>query len=73
MKDYGRNRKKRKEYIHQRELLLGGVGVSKGKHDVWRLTLLKHVMFFLSCCFFLKNIFMSFKTILKKPVKKIKI
>jgi len=33
MKDYGRNQKKRKEYIRQRELLLAGVGVSKAKHD----------------------------------------
>jgi len=33
LKDYGRNRKKRKEYIHQSGLLLAGVGVSKEKHD----------------------------------------
>ena len=33
LKDYGRNRKKRKEYIHQSGLLLGGVSVSKAKHD----------------------------------------
>jgi hypothetical protein len=33
LKDYGRNRKKRKEYIHQSGLLLGGVDVSKAKHD----------------------------------------
>jgi len=33
LKDYGRNHKKRKEYIHQRGLLLAGVDVSKAKHD----------------------------------------
>ena len=33
LKDYGRNQKKRKEYIHQSGLLLAGVGVSKEKHD----------------------------------------
>ena len=33
-KDYGRNQKKRKEYIHQSGLLLAGVDVSKVKHDV---------------------------------------
>ena len=33
-KDYGRNHKKRKEYIHQSGLLLAGVDVSKAKHDV---------------------------------------
>ena len=33
LKDYDRNRKKRKEYIHQSGLLLAGVGVSKAKHD----------------------------------------
>ncbi len=33
LKDYGRNRKKRKEYIHQSGLLLAGVDVSKAKHD----------------------------------------
>ena len=33
LKDYGRNRKKRKEDIHQSGLLLGGVGVSKTKDD----------------------------------------
>jgi len=32
-KDYGRNRKKRKEYIHQSGFLLTGGGVSKAKHD----------------------------------------
>ncbi len=31
--DYGRNQKKRKEYIHQSGLLLAGVDVSKAKHD----------------------------------------
>ncbi len=30
LKDYGRNHKKRKEYIHQRELLLAGLKVCKG-------------------------------------------
>jgi len=29
LKDYGRNRKKRKEYIHQSGLLITGVDVSK--------------------------------------------
>jgi len=33
MKDYGRNRKERKEYIHQSGLLIAGVNVSKAKHD----------------------------------------
>ncbi len=33
LKDYGRNRKKRKEDIHQSGLLLGGVNVSMAKHD----------------------------------------
>ncbi len=33
LKDYGRNRKKRKEYIHQSGLLLAEVDVSKAKHD----------------------------------------
>ena len=34
LKNYGRNHKKRKEYIHQSGLLLvGGVDVSKAKHD----------------------------------------
>jgi len=33
LKDYGRNHKKRKEYIHQSGLLLAGVDVSKAKHD----------------------------------------
>ena len=33
LKDYGRNQKKRKEYIHQSGLLLAGVDVSKAKHD----------------------------------------
>ena len=33
LKDYGRNHKKRKEYIHQMGLLLAGVDVSKAKHD----------------------------------------
>ncbi len=33
LKDYGRNRKKRKEYIHQSGLLLAGADVSKAKHD----------------------------------------
>jgi hypothetical protein len=33
LKDYGRNQKKRKEYIHPSGLLLAGVDVSKAKHD----------------------------------------
>jgi transposase len=33
LKDYGRNHKKRKEYIKQSGLLLVGVDVSKAKHD----------------------------------------
>ena len=33
LKDYGRNRKERKEYIHQSRLLITGKDVSKGKHD----------------------------------------
>ncbi len=33
LKDYGRNHKKRKEYIHQSGILLAGVDVSKAKHD----------------------------------------
>ena len=33
MKDYGRNRKKRKEYIHQSGLLITGVDVSKATYD----------------------------------------
>ena len=32
-KDYGGNNKKRKKYIHQSEVLLAGVDVSKAKHD----------------------------------------
>ena len=33
LKDYGRNRKERKEYIHQSGLLIAGVDVSKARHD----------------------------------------
>ena len=33
LKDYGRNRKERKEYIHQSGFLLAGVDVSKAKDD----------------------------------------
>jgi hypothetical protein len=33
LKDYGRNHKKRKEYIHQSGLLLAGLGESKAKSD----------------------------------------
>ena len=33
IKDYGRNRKERKEYIHQSGLLIAGVDVNKAKHD----------------------------------------
>jgi len=39
LKDYGRNQKKRKEYIHQNRLLVTGMDVSKAKHDVWIGTL----------------------------------
>ena len=34
LKDYGRNRKERKEYIHQSGLLITGMDVSKARHDV---------------------------------------
>jgi len=34
LKDYGRNRKERKEYIHQSGLLIAGVDVRKARHDV---------------------------------------
>ena len=33
LKEYGRNAKKRKEYVHQPNLLLVGVDVSKAKHS----------------------------------------
>ena len=33
LKDYGRNHKKRKEYIKQDSLLMIGVDISKAKHD----------------------------------------
>jgi len=33
LKDYGRNQKKRKEYIHQSGFLLAGVDVGKTKRD----------------------------------------
>ena len=33
LKDYGKNQKKRKEYILQCRLLLAGVDGSKAKHD----------------------------------------
>ena len=33
LKNYGRNQKKRKEYIKQSGLLLVGLDVSKTKHD----------------------------------------
>ena len=33
VKEYSRNQKKRKEYIHQSGLLITGVNVSKVKHD----------------------------------------
>ena len=33
LKDYGRKKKKRKEYIYQSGLLLAKVDVSKAKHD----------------------------------------
>jgi len=39
LKDYGRNQKKRKEYIHQSGLLITGVDVSKARHDVCVRTL----------------------------------
>jgi len=32
-KNYGRNQKKRKEYIHQSGLLLSGKDLGKAKHD----------------------------------------
>jgi hypothetical protein len=32
LKEYGRNANKRKEYVHQPDLLLVGVDVSKAKH-----------------------------------------
>ncbi len=35
LKDYGRNHKERKEYIHQSGLLLDGVDVCKAKHDAF--------------------------------------
>ena len=34
VKDYGRNRKKRKEYIRQSGFLITGKDVSKAKHNV---------------------------------------
>ena len=37
LKDYGRNRKERKEYIHQSRLLITGVDLSKAKHDAGAL------------------------------------
>ena len=37
LKDYGRNRKERKEYIHQSGLLITGVDVSKTKYEVGAL------------------------------------
>ena len=33
LKDYDRNQKKRKEYIHQSGLLIAGVDVSNARHD----------------------------------------
>ena len=33
LRDYGRNQKKRKEYIHQNGFLIAGVDVSKVKND----------------------------------------
>ena len=33
LKDYGRNKKKRKEYIHKSGLLIAGVDVSKARYD----------------------------------------
>ena len=44
LKNYGRNHKKRKEYIKQSGLLLLGVDVSKAKPDAY-----------LTQCHFLKN------------------
>ena len=44
LKNYGRNHKKRKEYIQQSGLLLVGVDVSKAKHDACTTQ-----------CYFLKN------------------
>jgi len=34
LKEYGRNYKKRKEYIHQSGFLLAGMDVSKEKHNI---------------------------------------
>ena len=42
LKDYGRNRKERKEYIHQSGLLISGVNVSKAKYDACRVRPLKN-------------------------------
>ena len=39
LKDYGRNQKKRKEYIHQSGLLIAGKDVSKENHDACIFTL----------------------------------
>ena len=39
LEDYGKNQKKRKEYIHQSGLLLTGVDLSKAKHDACIRTL----------------------------------
>ena len=33
LKDYGRNQKKRKEYIHQSRPLMVGNDANRGKHD----------------------------------------
>jgi hypothetical protein len=37
LKDYGRNQKQRKEYIHQNRLLITGVDVNKEKPDAGAL------------------------------------
>ncbi|MBW2589599.1 MAG: hypothetical protein JRD71_02565 [Deltaproteobacteria bacterium] len=47
LKDYGVNHKKREEYIHQSEVLLAGVDVSKAKHDASIGT----EVFYFFCCF----------------------
>jgi hypothetical protein len=37
LKDYGKIRNERKEYIHQSGLLIAGVDMSKAKHDAGAL------------------------------------
>ena len=47
LKDYGRNQKKRKEYIHPSGLLITGVDVSKAKHKDFRLP--GHQYYYIRC------------------------